>query len=389
MNTIDEHLSFSLSMLRALSPSPESTLCWSPYSVAANLCLAATLARSATRDELVSALTGGPRGDLDQHVQDLAASAVLTPARSHPQRPNDPSYVLNLSNTLWVESNLALHPQLDDEQVGPMSGSAIRRAPFARSPSQSRDTINLETARQTNGLVPELLSPSEIDQLTVAALISTLYLRTSWVTPFRPPRPGPAPFATPHGNVYAPMMRANARMGYGERDGWRIVDIPALGGISATVLLPTGEPLWQVEPKLNGHVLGTLLDHVSPQQVMLSMPRLHLDSRPTLNAALQALGIRSLFNGTCDLTGLADAPMCVSHVGHQAVLRVDERGIEGAAATSMVMTRSSSMQPPVTVTVDRPFLLLIRRNAAVFFLARVTDPGRTPQIGITASDDSS
>jgi serine protease inhibitor len=58
---------------------------------------------------------------------------------------------------------------------------------------------------------------------------------------------------------------------------------------------------------------------------------------------------------------------------------VDEAGLEGAAATALMMVRAAAMLAPprpLEGKVDRPFLVLIRHQAsgAVYFLARVTQP---------------
>jgi serpin B len=61
------------------------------------------------------------------------------------------------------------------------------------------------------------------------------------------------------------------------------------------------------------------------------------------------------------------------------VLTVDEQGLEGAAATGMVMRALAlhrDLSEPVVVRVDRPFLFMVRHrpSGAVYFLARVTSP---------------
>ncbi|WP_179828335.1 serpin family protein [Nocardiopsis aegyptia] len=56
------------------------------------------------------------------------------------------------------------------------------------------------------------------------------------------------------------------------------------------------------------------------------------------------------------------------------MFRVDERGAEGAAATAVAMPGSAPRETAFTVTVDRPFLFVLRRRGAVLFLGRVTDP---------------
>jgi serpin B len=59
-------------------------------------------------------------------------------------------------------------------------------------------------------------------------------------------------------------------------------------------------------------------------------------------------------------------------VEHEAVVEVDEEGTEAAAASGGVMAGSHGP----TVTVDRPFLFVVRDEptGAVLFLGRVTDP---------------
>ena len=61
---------------------------------------------------------------------------------------------------------------------------------------------------------------------------------------------------------------------------------------------------------------------------------------------------------------------------HQAVVSVDEEGTEAAAATAVVMTTESAEPERVSVTVDRPFIFLIRDRATgtVLFLGRVMQP---------------
>ena len=67
--------------------------------------------------------------------------------------------------------------------------------------------------------------------------------------------------------------------------------------------------------------------------------------------------------------------MSVSDVMHQAFVKVDEAGTEAAAATAVIIGVTSV---PATrpVTIDRPFLLLVRDNAtgAIVFAGRITPP---------------
>src|SRR5439155_18709956 len=82
------------------------------------------------------------------------------------------------------------------------------------------------------------------------------------------------------------------------------------------------------------------------------------------------------------VTGVADQPLFISDAVHRAVLRVDESGIEGAAATAMVMRAVAFRSlPEVEMVVDRPFYLLVghRATGTVLFMARVASPRGAPQ----------
>ncbi len=86
-----------------------------------------------------------------------------------------------------------------------------------------------------------------------------------------------------------------------------------------------------------------------------------------------------MFSSRADLSGLSpDERLFVDHVIHEAVLRIDEQGLEGAAATAVMIRPGRSPRPtdPVVVTVDRPFLLAVRhaRSKAIYFLAQVARP---------------
>jgi serpin B len=74
---------------------------------------------------------------------------------------------------------------------------------------------------------------------------------------------------------------------------------------------------------------------------------------------------------------VAEENLWITGAYHSAVLRVDETGIEGAAATALVMRQVAYRQlPTVEVRVDRPFLLLVthRQTGAIAFIARVREP---------------
>ena len=80
---------------------------------------------------------------------------------------------------------------------------------------------------------------------------------------------------------------------------------------------------------------------------------------------------------SADFSGMTTTEqLFISDVIHQAFISVDEEGTEAAAATAVMMAGSAAPLEPVTLTLDRPFLFLIRDEptGSVLFAGRVSDP---------------
>ncbi|WP_026065815.1 serpin family protein [Actinoalloteichus spitiensis] len=376
MSSVDDraHLAFALSLLRALEPDPATTFCWSPYSVTSGLGLVASGAHGRTRDELLALLSPGKVASVDRIAERLTSASALKVLGTHQERP-----VLALSNTLWIRPDIDVSGDFV-EGLGDWPGGAVRAADFASDPDGVRRLINQDVAETTRDLIPELLAPGAVEPRTVATLVNALYLRTSWISGFTERETSPQPFHAPGGRRDVPTMRQVGRLPHAAQDGWQAVSLPAHGGVEAVALLPDGD-LPDSEVALDAWTLGRLLDSMRSTQVDLFLPRLRVSGRAELQEPLGALGVNTVFTPDADLSGIsASRRVLLSSVVHEAVLRVDEQGLEGAAATAAVVSLTAAAPPsrPVVVRLDRPFLLLVRhrRSGEVYFLARVADPGR-------------
>ncbi|MFI5610403.1 serpin family protein [Amycolatopsis sp. NPDC051903] len=360
---VDSHLDFTLALCRAAAGGGDDA-CFSPYSAASALGLAARAARGRTADELRALLASGGQ-DLDAHAAVLREAGAL-----------DDEAQLAVANTLWASDAVTVEGAFL-EQLVTWPGGKAETAPFATDPEAARELINTDVDRTTHGLIPELLQPGAVHADTRASLVNALYLKTAWRHPFPEGATAPADFHSPGGPRRVPTMRLEATIGYQRHDGWQVVSLPAHGGVEATILLPDGD-LEPAEAALDPAALATLLDRPQRRLLRLTLPKIELDVRTDLDTALRGLGVRELFTQDADLTGLtATRPLWVDSVVHQAVLRLDEQGLEGAAATAIQMrTLSMSRAEPLEVRVDRPFLLLVRhaRTGAVYFFARVVRP---------------
>jgi|1185.fasta_scaffold01305_2 serine protease inhibitor len=341
---------FALSLTRKLAS--EGNLVWSPYSVASALGLAAAGARGRTYDELERVLGAAPDG------LGLAEAAALTDAE------------IAVANTLWLREGLPVQ-EAYERAAGGFPGAAVRGADFAGDAERVRQTINAEVAKATRELIRDLLPAGSVDRYTAAVIVNALYLKVAWQHTFAERDTVPAPFHGPGGRRRVPTMRRTGHMPYAEAGGWRMVTLPAGGGVVADVLL--GPEDGELSPEL----LRALYDTARSVKVELSVPKFRIESQASLAAPLGALGVTTAFTDDADFSGMTPERLRIDRVEHKAVLDVDEEGFEGAAATAVIMVPAGmDLSRPVEFHVDRPFLVVVRHPAteAVYFLARVTEP---------------
>jgi serine protease inhibitor len=350
------HVAFATA-LHGLLPA-EGDLAWSPYSVASAMGLVAAGARGPTRDELAAALAPGERlADLRGLLAGSAAPANAEVA---------------VSNTLWLQAGGELREEYRREALD-WPGSGVHLVDLQRDPEGARRAINADVRKTTRGLIRELLKPGSVPATARLVVVNALYLKVAWLLPFEQAATRPAEFHAPTGTRQVPAMHQRETLTYAQHAGWRMVTLPTAGEAVVDVLLP---PSGSAVPPVD--TLAALYASGTREFVDLALPRFRVTGEVTLNTPLQTVGVQRAFDpDRADFSGLVSEPLHISLVQHQAVLRVDEQGFEGAAATAVVMrTVSMVVAEPVPFHVDRPFLVVVRHKAtgAVYFLARVTDP---------------
>ena len=147
------------------------------------------------------------------------------------------------------------------------------------------------------------------------------------------------------------------------------------------IILPyVAENMRKVERKLTSQLLRREMRDLESSPGMgpnIYLPKFKIEFEADLGATLKALGVSSLFDEqVANLTGMIDAsagPVAVSKVIHKAVIEVDEKGTEAAAATGFGI---SFMCMPPQYRMDHPFLfaLVHRPTGTPVFIGRLSKP---------------
>jgi len=213
-------------------------------------------------------------------------------------------------------------------------------------------------------------------------LVNAIWFKANWQSQFEPDLTAPGPFTRLDGStVEAELMHGNITMPWASGDGYVATSIPYAGDADMVVVLPDADRFDEVVATFGPDQLDAISAGSERRAVDLTMPKFEFEAEFGLKAALQELGMVESFiappgAGTADFSGITEGQeLYVQDVVHKSFIKVDEQGTEAAAATAVILGLTSLPQP-ATVTLDRPFLFIIKHRSSgeLLFIGQVTDP---------------
>jgi serpin B len=126
--------------------------------------------------------------------------------------------------------------------------------------------------------------------------------------------------------------------------------------------------------------LNRVLTSLRPGPVVLTLPALDFRANRSLDTALAGMGMPDLFRPGADLSGISPGADHIGVVQQADRLVVNKDGTHFAAATGVAVVATSARvaTDPLTVTIDRLYVFLIRDNMTGLILADtvIDDPAR-------------
>ncbi len=268
-------------------------------------------------------------------------------------------------------------------------GAPIERVDFIEGFEPARVHINGWVEGKTEKRIKDLIPPRGVDADTRLVLVNTIYFLGDWSEPFEKDSTRPMAFQTSASKkLDVPTMNRTGSYKIASKDGVTALELPYKGGdMSMMIIVPDAvDGIAAAQKKLTAESIADLASAMQPERVWASIPKFEVNPAESvpLKDVLSALGMPIAFDREkADFTGIANPPakadrLVISQVFHKAFIKVDEKGTEAAAATSVNMARAGSAAPakPREFKADRPFLFVIRDNASglVLFMGRVTNP---------------
>lgn len=311
----------------------------------------------------------------------------------------DPNYKISFASRVYVDNSTLLVK--DFKNYLESSGQpTVKKLDFRSRPEQARSKINSWVKRHTMNEISELLGEGSVTPLTRLYIVNALALKAEWEVKFSP-MPGTF-HVSPVRRVKAKMLKADhpcmsretqydpnpkelrdttiiALPFRSEKLAFVMVMPNTAGDFSELMTVEGGRKLHNTVDQFFADTYGN--GHLGYYTCSITMPKYSIEHEVNgLKSHLQSMGITDIFDTMlADVTRLVrdSNGYYVSDSIHKATFALDENGVKATAATAFGI--SSRMIPP-SLTVDKPFLFMVKhvQSGAVLFMGKVANPNLSP-----------
>ena len=371
----DGNNAFAVELYKKLAEAEKGNIIFSPYSIRTALAMTYAGARGQTAEEM--------RKTLHFTLPDERLHPAFGATTHQLKGGKEKQYELNVANALWGQKGFPFRPEFL-ALTKTNYGAGFREADFVADPETAREAINRWVEEKTQDRIKELLEKGTVTRDSRLVLVNAVYFKGQWEKPFNPQWTSEVPFrVTPDRTVPVQMMSQSGEFGYGETDDAQLLYLPyrASGesGLAMVIVLPkTVDGLPRLEAQLSGHQIQKWFGSIWNRNGDVSLPKLKVEQKFSLERSLRDLGMPSSFNPGANFLGVTpDGEFFIQGVIHQAMAEIDEKGTVAAAATAVVGgVPVSAPAAPFRFRADHPFLFCIfaPRTGAVLFLGRFSVP---------------
>jgi len=285
---------------------------------------------------------------------------------------------LSIANAIWYRDGF--RPDKDFLQKNADYFGAGAKALDFNSP-KAVETINGWVREQTRNTIDKIID--QIDADVVMYLMNAVYFKSDWMEPFSASDTGKAFFYSDNGKVEAQFMNKTGSMNYIDKDGVKGIVLPYDNGrFNFFAIMPQeGTDIRKFIEELDGEKIFTYLMSIKTDRVQLALPKFETRFEDSLKDELTRMGMGVAFDSNSADFSLMNEDheknLFISEVKHKTYCRVDEKGTEAAAVTSIEMELTSALMPPeIRILFDRPFVYGIVDSVtqAPLFLGLMRNP---------------
>lgn len=218
-----------------------------------------------------------------------------------------------------------------------------------------------------------------VDPTTKLVMASAVHFKGDWVYRLHPSVPENFSFGNDVTKVK--MMKLLKKLPYGKIRDAEWIGLPYTSNDTMIIILP------DEDVKINTFIqrmnMGELMNSINADtygNITLTIPKFKIETKSSLNAPLQEMGIRRLFSFQSELPNIysGQQDLGVSTMLQQASLEVNEEGTIATSLTALNVVALSFQVPvpDVDFRVNRPFIAMIfnRQFNFPYFVAKILRP---------------
>ena len=234
----------------------------------------------------------------------------------------------------------------------------------------------------TKGLLKDEAGQLKFDDETIMAIVSTIYYDGAWTNEFSQREDGV--FHALDSDINTTFMKQKETGNLYWGDNFKAYRKALKEAGSMWVIVPDKNS--NTTDVITNNQLYDMLDsteykNMKSMDVTLTMPKFDTTSDLNLIETMKTLGVKDVFDeSSSDFSNLSDMEkLIVSEIKHTARVKVDEKGLEAAAFTSIITPTSA---PPmeleeIELKADKPFIFVITNDEGrALFSGIINNPNK-------------
>ena len=274
---------------------------------------------------------------------------------------------LKIADAVWGDDNIALEQKFK-ESVSENFDSEVKNLDFSDGEAASR-SINEWCNKNTEGLIPEIVTSEAISGSTGLCVTNFLYFEAGWEKAWSVSEKA----ETFGNNGEETIYMTGSADDYYENEYATAFGKNYANGLSFIGILPKKEGEFTLEGL---DINGLMNSNPEYDQVSCKMPKLNFETSAELTEYLKALGLENIFSKNADFSGITKSGINVSSILQKTKLELDEKKTKAAAVTAIFSDKCAAPVDNMIikeVNLQRPFAFLIydMSNDEILFMGKV------------------
>jgi serpin B len=365
---------FALEFYKQIADS-EKNFFFSPYSISLALAMTYEGAEGETAEEMRKVLHF-PESKEETRESFASNKRVMT------QSPDEDKYIFKIANAVWAAEHIKFKKSFF-EHIKSGYGAPVNTVDFKdpKPRNNARKEMNRWTENNTEGKIKDLIKPTDLSTETIMVLINAVYFKAQWANTFKESKTKDDSFHAFDENITTAFMHQTKRMKYYKDNLISALEIPYYGNkASMHILLPHNSKNFdKLLNKLDTIYFNKIKETAEYTSVQLKLPKFRTENRIYLEEAFQKAGMKKPFERDADFSGMSNAGyISIDKIIHQSYIDLNENGTEAAAATAVIVKRTTAVIPekPVAFDADKPFIYFITDNETgnLIFAGHLVNP---------------